>query len=449
MTYMSLCLICGTANPLETKFCSQCRSKLLIQARYRALKVIGQGGFGKTFLAQDEGKPSKPKCVIKQFIYDDPSSLQKAQELFEQEAVRLDDLGKHNQIPELLAHCEQEGRQYLVQEFIDGENLLQELQRSGRFSEAKIKDLLLDLLPVLQFIHTGNVIHRDIKPENIIRRRSDGKLVLVDFGAAKVTSQTTLAKTGTEIGSAEYTAPEQTRGKAVFASDIYALGVTCIYLLTQIPPFDLFSDHEDAWVWRQFLNGNSVDNDLGIILDKMLEKALGKRYQSVNEILQVLQKSYTLPSITLNNPSSQQFKTQSSIAPIAALPRSKPQVSSVTYPKSLPIYGKSRTTAILWCFFLGAFGAHKFYLGQSGWGIVYLLFCWTGIPSFAAFIEFIMLLVMSDAEFNRRFNGGLNQATASVKDSTAALGDLKRLYDDGIITAEEYEEKRKKLLKNI
>lgn len=110
---------------------------------------------------------------------------------------------------------------------------------------------------------------------------------------------------------------------------------------------------------------------------------------------------------------------------------------------------KSRTNAILWCFFLGAFGAHKFYLGQTGWGILYLLFCWTGIPSIATLIEFIMLLLMSEEEFNRKFNGGAGQSTASVKDSTSALGDLKKLYDDGVITAEEYEEKRKKLLKNI
>lgn len=110
---------------------------------------------------------------------------------------------------------------------------------------------------------------------------------------------------------------------------------------------------------------------------------------------------------------------------------------------------RSKTSAILWCFFLGAFGAHKFYLGQSGVGIIYLLFFWTGIPYLVAFIEFIMLLTMSDTEFNRRFNGGGNPAAASIRDSTAALGDLKRLYDDGIITAEEYEEKRKKLLKNI
>ena len=296
-----LCLACDRSNSITTKFCTQCGAKLQIQERYRALKVIGQGGFGKTFLAQDESKPSQPRCVIKQFIYDDPATLREAQRLFEQEAVRLDDLGKHNQIPELLAHCEQEGRQYLVQEFIDGENLLKELNRSGRFSEAKIKDLLLDLLPVLQFIHAGKVIHRDIKPENIIRRRSDGKLVLVDFGAAKMATKTALAKTGTTIGSAEYTAPEQARGKAVFASDIYALGVTCIYLLTQISPFDLYSDHEDAWVWRQFLNGNAVSNELGSLIDRMLAKALARRYQNSAEILQVLQpKSAT--KVQLSNP---------------------------------------------------------------------------------------------------------------------------------------------------
>jgi serine/threonine protein kinase len=304
-----LCLACDRANPLTLKFCTECGAKLQIQDRYRALKVIGQGGFGKTFLAQDEGKPSQPRCVIKQFIYNDPATLREAQRLFEQEAVRLDDLGKHSQIPELLAHCEQDGRQYLVQEFIDGENLLQELNRAGRFNEAKIKELLLDLLPVLQFIHAGNVIHRDIKPENIIRRRSDGKLVLVDFGAAKMATKTALAKTGTTIGSPEYTAPEQARGKAVFASDIYGLGVTCIYLLTQVSPFDLFSDHEGAWVWRQFLNGITVNDKLGQILDRMIEQPLGMRYQTSARILQHLGVSQAA-SNTGNNSGVYSFKAE-------------------------------------------------------------------------------------------------------------------------------------------
>ena len=285
---MSLCLACGAANPLDTKFCSQCRTRLLIQDRYRALRIIGQGGFGKTFLAQDEGKPSKPKCVIKQFIYDDPATLREAQRLFEQEAVRLDDLGKHPQIPELLAHCEQEGRQYLVQEFIDGENLLQELNRAGRFSEAKIKDLLLDLLPVLQFIHAGQVIHRDIKPENIIRRRSDGRLVIVDFGAAKMASQTALQKTGTTIGSAGYAAPEQAFGKALFASDIYSLGVSCLHLLTNVNPLTMY-DPVEGFAWRDFLVNQRVSNELGAVLDKMTQPSVKQRYQSVSETLQVLQ----------------------------------------------------------------------------------------------------------------------------------------------------------------
>ena len=285
---MSLCLACGAANPLDTKFCSQCRTRLLIQDRYRALRIIGQGGFGKTFLAQDEGKPSKPKCVIKQFIYDDPATLREAQRLFEQEAVRLDDLGKHPQIPELLAHCEQEGRQYLVQEFIDGENLLQELNRAGRFSEVKIKELLLDLLPVLQFIHAGQVIHRDIKPENIIRRRSDGRLVIVDFGAAKMASQTALQKTGTTIGSAGYAAPEQAFGKALFASDIYSLGVSCLHLLTNVNPLTMY-DPVEGFAWRDFLVNQRVSNELGAVLDKMTQPSVKQRYQSVSETLQVLQ----------------------------------------------------------------------------------------------------------------------------------------------------------------
>jgi formylglycine-generating enzyme required for sulfatase activity len=261
---MSLCLACGAANPLDTKFCSQCRTKLLIQDRYRALRIIGQGGFGKTFLAQDEGKPSKPKCVIKQFIYDDPATLREAQRLFEQEAVRLDDLGKHPQIPELLAHCEQEGRQYLVQEFIDGENLLQE------------------------FIHAGQVIHRDIKPENIIRRRSDGRLVVVDFGAAKMASQTALQKTGTTIGSAGYAAPEQAYGKALFASDIYSLGVSCLHLITDVNPLTMY-DPVEGFAWRDFLVNQKVSHELGQILDKMTQPSVKLRYQSVAETLQMLQ----------------------------------------------------------------------------------------------------------------------------------------------------------------
>ncbi|MEG3972936.1 serine/threonine-protein kinase, partial [Microcoleus sp. T2B6] len=300
---MSYCLNPACQNPQNadrTQFCLNCGSKLLLRERYRAIKPLGRGGFGRTFLAVDQDKPSKPRCAIKQFfpLSQGTSSSEKAAELFNREAVRLDELGKHPQIPELLAHFQQERYQYLVQEFIEGQNLQEELARTGPFSESKILSLLKDLLPVLQFVHDRSVIHRDIKPPNIIRRRLSqtptiytyptltGELVLVDFGAAKLVEG--LRETGTVIGSPEFVAPEQIRGQAVYASDLYSLGVTCIYLLTQISPFDLFDINQDAWVWRDFLKV-PIDPKLSRILDKMIESSLSRRYKSVAEVLKDLQ----------------------------------------------------------------------------------------------------------------------------------------------------------------
>jgi serine/threonine protein kinase len=276
-------------NPEGVNFCLNCGANLFLKERYRSIKLIGKGGFGRTFLAVDEDKPSKPFCVIKQF-YTQPSgkdTLQKAIQLFNQEAIRLDELGTHPQIPELLAYCTQEDRQYLVQEFINGLNLGQELVQNGAFTEDKIRQLLIDLLPVLQFCHQHQVIHRDIKPENIIRRTSDNKLVIVDFGAAKSTTGETGNRTGTSIGTPEYVAPEQMRGKAIFASDIYGLGVTCINLLTGRSPFDCYYSHEATWIWRKFLK-TPITDDLGQIIDKMIATIPSQRYQTVTDVIEDL-----------------------------------------------------------------------------------------------------------------------------------------------------------------
>ncbi len=281
---------CLKQNANQTKFCQKCGSKLLLAERYRALRILGQGGFGRTFLAVDEHKPSQPPCVIKQFFpqAQGTNNVEKASELFAKEAVRLDELGKHTQIPELMAYFTQDERQYLVQEFIDGQNLAEELEKNGAFNEQQVREFLNDLLSVLQFVHSNQVIHRDIKPENIIRRRSDNKLVLVDFGAAKFAAPSSISVTGTVIGDAEYIAPEQARGKPKFASDLYSLGVTCIHFLTQISPFELFDDSENDWVWRQYLTDNPVSDELGQILDKLIESATKNRFQSASEVLEVL-----------------------------------------------------------------------------------------------------------------------------------------------------------------
>ncbi|MEA5551511.1 DUF1997 domain-containing protein [Anabaena cylindrica UHCC 0172] len=285
---MSYCIqpTCNKQNPDNIRFCCHCGLQLLLRDRYRAIKQIGQGGFGRTFLAVDEDKPSKSKCVIKQFfpIDQNPDIATKSAELFAQEAVRLDELGKHPQIPELLAYFKQDGNQYLIQEFVDGQNLEQEFKQEGTFSEAKIWILINRLIPLLQFVHENQVIHRDIKPENIIRR-FDGEIVLVDFGASKFTTNTILSVTGTVIGSAPYTSPEQAKGKPIFGSDLYSLGVTCLYLLTGVDPFRLFDDSENDWIWRNYLN-TPVSDSLGKILDKLVQPATKKRYQSAKEVFQ-------------------------------------------------------------------------------------------------------------------------------------------------------------------
>ncbi len=252
------------------------------------MQLLGRGGFGKTFLAIDEDIPSHPRCAVKQFhFYDrDPEIFKKAVELFHQEAIRLDELGKHPQIPNLLACFQQESQIYLVQEFIEGPTLKQELDEST-YDEAQIWQLLQDLLPILQFIHDKRVIHRDIKPENIIRRQSDNKLVLIDFGIAKLMTDTAILRPATLIGSQDYVAPEQMRGKVFPASDLYSLGVTCIRLMTQVPPLDMYDYKTERWWWREFLpKGTSISNELGEILDKLLQTPLSQRYGFAEEVLQ-------------------------------------------------------------------------------------------------------------------------------------------------------------------
>jgi serine/threonine protein kinase len=316
-------------NTPNTNFCISCGQKILLKDRYRAQKLLGQGGFGKTFKAVDEDQPRKPLCVIKQFAFDNdnPKIRQTALDLFYEEARHLESLGKHNQIPELLAYFDVEGQPYLVQQYIDGQDLEQELASAGAFNQAKIRELLESLLPVLDFLHHQSppVIHRDIKPANIIRRKNDGGLVLVDFGAAKQATQTMLAKTGTVIGSPEYTAPEQARGKPVFASDIYSLGVTCIYLLTQISPFDLFDHNQDTWVWRDYLVNNPVDEKLGKILDKMIANALPQRYQSVAEVLAALNQKPTDPILqALTNRQISSTPPAPVVTPVLTISERKP-----------------------------------------------------------------------------------------------------------------------------
>ena len=217
-------------------------------------------------------------------------ALKKAVDLFEEEAKFLQQLGEHPQIPALLAYFEQDNYLYLVQQFVEGENLLWELQQKGRYDESQIRRLLKELLPILQYLHQRNVIHRDIKPQNIMRRKRDGHLILIDFGVSKQLTATINTPMGTMIGSQGYSPIEQMKnGEAYPASDLFGLGATCFHLLTGVHPFNLWVENGYAWVddWRKHLP-NPVSRELSEILNKLLKRDFAERYQSADEVIEDL-----------------------------------------------------------------------------------------------------------------------------------------------------------------
>ncbi|PSB60582.1 serine/threonine protein kinase, partial [filamentous cyanobacterium CCP1] len=295
---MSYCLNPACPNPenlANTELCQACGSKLLLRDRYRVVQALGQGGFGATFLAKDESLPGSPYCVIKQLrpVATSPHVMQMARELFQREAKTLGKIGNHPQVPRLLDYFEAHQEFYLVQEYISGSTLQQEVKRSGPFSEAGVKQFLSEVLPMLQYIHGQQVIHRDIKPANLIRRSQDKKLVLIDFGAVKdqvnpvragASEQTAL--TAYAIGTPGYAPPEQMAMRPVYASDIYALGVTCLYLLTGRSPKDMDYDPATGEVlWREQVH---ISDHFAEVLEKMLEVSVRHRYQNAVEVLRAL-----------------------------------------------------------------------------------------------------------------------------------------------------------------
>ncbi|MDY7012409.1 MAG: serine/threonine-protein kinase [Cyanobacteriota bacterium] len=283
-------------NPDNVNACRACGSSLLMRDRYRGQKSLGQGGFGTTFLAVDTILPGNPPCVIKQLRPSsaDPNVFQMAKELFEREAETLGRIGNHPQVPRLLDYFEYNRDFYLVQEYVSGNNLQQEIKRNGPLSEAGVRQFLQEILPMLQYIHSQRVIHRDIKPANLIRREQDKKLVLIDFGAVKnqvnppVANNTSdqTALTSFAIGTPGFAPPEQMALRPVYASDIYAVGVTCIYLLTARSPKDLdYNPKTGEMVWKKYVD---VSDSFARVLSRMLEVSVRHRYQSSDEVLRDL-----------------------------------------------------------------------------------------------------------------------------------------------------------------
>lgn len=308
-----------TLKTAQQKFCTACGMPLILAGRYIPSRLLGQGGFGAAFLARDRFTPAMRPCVVKQFQPAgnlNPPQLKIAQDLFEREAETLEELGStHPQIPDLFAFFPlatpgiQAGKEdqffYLVQEFIDGQDLEAELKTKGKFSEAEVLKVLQEILNVLRFVHEHGSIHRDIKPSNIMRERASrtprerkGRLFLLDFGAVKQkVNQAAVVGGGsnrsTGIFTPGYAPPEQMAGAEVFpSSDLYAMAATCIHLLTGTHPQDLYDGYNNAWNWR---SQTQVSDQLGDVLDRMLLSVPNQRFQSAQEVLEALTPQPTLP----------------------------------------------------------------------------------------------------------------------------------------------------------
>ncbi|WP_024545950.1 serine/threonine-protein kinase [Picosynechococcus sp. NKBG15041c] len=267
----------------------------LINGRYQIVKTLGQGGFGDTFLVKDLQLPSQRQCVLKSLKVNatNPQMVQEMQRRFQREAAILEGLGeKHNQIPKLYAYFEEQGRFYLVQEWIDGLTLQDIVKEQGALTPPQVQQILTDLLPVLQLVHDQYIIHRDIKPENIILRTRDRKPVLIDFGAVKEALTTAIhldlsQPVSVAIGTPGYMAPEQGTGRPVYSSDLYGLGFTAIFLLTGQAPQQFPNDPQTGeLIWQQ--DFPYLQTPLGQVITKAVKFHPRDRFPTAQAMLKAL-----------------------------------------------------------------------------------------------------------------------------------------------------------------
>ncbi|MBD2342281.1 protein kinase [Calothrix sp. FACHB-156] len=322
----------------------------LLDHRYQVIEVLATGGFGQTYIAQDTRRPGNPICVVKHLkpSSSDPKVFETAKRLFNSEAETLEVLGNHDQIPRLLAYFDENQEFYLVQEFIEGNTLSEELSPDKHWSENQVMHLLQEVLGILEFVHSQGVIHRDIKPDNIIRRASDNKLVLVDFGAVKQL-RTNLITSGGQptatvvIGTPGYMPTEQGQGKPRPNSDIYSLGIIAIQALTGLAANTLQEDpNTGELLWQHLV---SVNPQLAAVLNKMVRYHFKDRYQNATEALQACRE--LTPAVAVasqvqksrQNSSYPQSQTASQVSrqqTVAVAPANKPVVKPVRQDASKP-----------------------------------------------------------------------------------------------------------------
>ncbi|MDJ0798922.1 MAG: protein kinase [Calothrix sp. MO_167.B12] len=273
----------------------------LLNNRYQVIQVLGSGGFGETFLAEDTHMPSRRRCVIKQLkpVSNDPQTYKMIQQRFEREAATLEYLGEgSDRIPKLYAYFSENGQFYLVQEWIQGQTLADVVESQGTLNESIVRGIVSDLLPVLHYVHSKGIIHRDIKPDNIMLEPSSkpwGKPMLIDFGAVKETIRFVGNSSGSPtrslvIGTPGYMPNEQATGHPVYGTDLYSLGLTAVYLLTGKHPQELEANLQTGEIiWREHLPG--ISPDFAMVIDRAIKPNVSDRYGTAMQMLSDLHSS--------------------------------------------------------------------------------------------------------------------------------------------------------------
>ena len=283
---------------------------VLLNNRYRILKTLGRGGFGETYLTEDTHMPSGRKCVLKQLkpIVKNPETHTPLwmKERFQREAAILEELGEgSDRIPQLYAYFSEDDKFYLVQEWIEGLTLDQYWSQEGNLHRDEVREILLQLLPVLDYVHSRRIIHRDIKPENIILRQGDNKPFLIDFGAVKEAIATEIngessSNYSASIGTPGYMASEQAAGRPIYSSDLYSLGLTMIFLLTGKSPHELETDPRNGEIiWLEHVS--NVDPALTAIINKAVKFHPRDRFSTAQEMLDELSNNANEASNNLTN----------------------------------------------------------------------------------------------------------------------------------------------------
>jgi serine/threonine protein kinase len=423
-----LCAVCGTQGS-DYERCSACQGQPTLEKRFVLREIIGRGAAGTTYRADDISTDQIVALKEMPLGHPDPKRL----EQLNREARVLRQLS-HPQIPQYIAHFTSGvGKQtafYIAQEFIDGPTLDEE-QEQTRYSEADVLGILGEIFQILEYLHqlAPPVIHRDIKPKNLIRRKLDGKLVLIDFGSVRDIVVDPTVGGSTIAGTYGYMAPEQYRGVAVPQSDLYSAGILAVVLLSRRTPIELVGPNHGL-LWRDAV---TASEGLCTLIDLLLKESFDERIISAERASESIEDIRTGRS---NQPSDSE-----TIEVTLALPKEMNRALRKR------IGARSKWVSIILSFLAGGIGAQHWYLGQFTKGVLSVIFAGTGIPFLLSIFWGLRHIQLTDREFDQRYNPILRELQETSADSIARqLTELHALTDKGVLSKAEFEREKQRLL---